>query len=84
MAILLIVLVLMNTYPLVVSQDLVFRAKHANLQSAASAINAAVSGLEELTEENVAEAMASAETDGVSRVVVSDEYGRVLYETREI
>ena len=58
MAILLIVLVLMNTYPLLVSQDLVFRAKHTTLQSSAAAINAAVSGLSELTEENVAQAMA--------------------------
>ena len=67
MAILLVVLVLMNTYPLMVSEDLVFRAKRTALQSGASAINVAVSGLEELTEENVAVAMEGVETDGVSR-----------------
>ena len=39
MAILLVVLVLMNTYPLMVSEDLVFRAKRTALQSGASAIN---------------------------------------------
>ena len=54
-------MVLMNTYPLLVSEDLVFRAKHASLQSSATAINAAVSGLDELTEENVAAAMAAME-----------------------
>jgi len=84
MAILLIVLVLMNTYPLLVSQDLVFRAKHATLQSVAAAINAAVSGLSELTEENVAQAVAQVEPDGVSRTVVTDECGKVLYDTREM
>lgn len=84
MAILLIVLVLMNTYPLLVSQDLVFRSKHTALQSAASAINASLSGLEELTEENVAEAMDSTETDGVSRAVITDSRGYVLYDTREL
>ena len=84
MAILLVVLVLMNTYPLLVSEDLVFQAKRTALQSGASAINVAVSGLEELTEENVALAMESVETDGVSRAIVTDRYGKVLYDTREV
>ena len=84
MAILLVMLVLMNTSPLLVSEDLVFRAKRTALQSGASAINVAVSGLEELTEENVALAMESVETDGVSRAIVTDRYGKVLYDTREV
>ena len=84
MGILLIVLVLMNTYPLLVSQDMVFRAKHTSLRSAAAAVNTAVSGLSELTEENVAAAMESTEQEGVSRVVVTNEYGKVLYDTREM
>ena len=84
MAILLVVLVLMNTYPLLVSQDLVFRSKHTALQSAAAAINASLSGLEELTEDNVGEAMTSTETDGVSRAVITDARGYVLYDTREM
>ena len=54
-AILLIVIVLMNTYPLLVSQDLVFRAKRTTLLGSASALNAAVAGLDELTEENVSQ-----------------------------
>ena len=83
MSILLIVLVLMNTYPLLVSEDLVFRAKHTALQASASAINTAVAGLEELTEENVAQAMEAVEIDGVSRAVVTDENGLALYDTRE-
>ena len=84
MSILLIVLVLMNTYPLLVSEDLVFRAKHTALQAYASAINTAVAGLEELTEENVAQAMEAVEIDGVSRAVVTDENGLALYDTREV
>ena len=83
MAILLVVLVLMNTYPLMVSEDLVFRAKHTTLQSGAAAINVAISGLEELTEENVAAAMEGVEPDGISRAIITDRYGKVLYDTRE-
>lgn len=84
MAIIFIILLLMNTYPLVVSQDLVFRAKHTALQSSAAAIGVAVTGLDELTEENVAQAMAAVETEGVSRAIVADRFGKVLYDTREV
>ena len=76
-------MVLMNTYPLLVSEDLVFRAKRTTLLSSASALNAAMSGLDELTEENVGRALAAVETEGVSRAIVTDPFGRVLYDTRE-
>ena len=82
-AIILIVVLLMNTYPLLVSQDLVFRSKRTNLLSSASALNAAVAGLEELTEENVSQALAAVESEGISRAIVTDPYGKVLYDTRE-
>ena len=84
MAILLVVLVLMNTYPLIISQDLVFRSKHTALQNAAAAINASFTGLDELTAENVSSAMSAAETEGVSRAVITDAMGYVLYDTREL
>ncbi len=84
MAILLVVLVLMNTYPLLVSEDLVFRSKHTALQNAASTINASLSGLDELTVENVEEALSGVEINSVSRAVVTDASGYVLYDTREV
>lgn len=84
LAILLMVLVLMNTYPLVVSQDLVFQAKHASLKDSAAAINTALSGLGKLTESNVSQAMESVKLEGISRAIVTDPGGRVLYDTREV
>ncbi|MCI9055844.1 MAG: HAMP domain-containing histidine kinase [Oscillospiraceae bacterium] len=78
-----IVIVLMNTYPLLVSEDLVFRSKYAALLSGAASINTAVTGLDELTEENVGAALTGVEPEGVSRAIVTDPYGRVLYDTRE-
>ena len=83
LAIILVILVLMNTYPLVVSQDLVFRSKRTTLQAAASAINAALAGLDELGEEPVGRVMTALELDGISRAIVTDRFGRVLYDTRE-
>ena len=47
-------LLLLNTYPLRVSQDLVFRSKATTLQSSVSVMVYSLSGLDRLTEENVA------------------------------
>ena len=77
------VLLLLNTYPLRVSQDLVFRSKEATLESSVSVMVYALSGLDHLTEENVSQAMAVVEETGMSRILVTDETGRVLYDTRE-
>ena len=77
------VLVLMNTYPLFVSEDLVFRSKETSLQSSVSVMVYSLSGLDRLTEENVSQAMAVVEETGLSRILVTDSAGKVLYDTRE-
>ena len=74
---------LLNTYPLLVSQDLVFRSKATTLQSSVSVMVNSLSGLDELTEENVAQDMAVVEETGLSRILVTDSAGRILYDTRE-
>lgn len=84
LAILLVVMVLMNTYPLLVSEDLVFQSKCSSLLSSAAALNSAVSGLDVLTEENVGQALANVDAAGISRAIVSDPFGKVLYDTREV
>lgn len=53
------------------------------MQSSISVMVHSLSGLEELTEENVAAAMSVVEETGLSRVLVTDGAGRVLYDTRE-
>ena len=73
----------MNTYPLIVSQDMVFRSKETTMQSSVSVMVYSLSGLDELNEENVAAAMAVVEETGLSRILVTDSAGRVLYDTRE-
>lgn len=76
-------LVLMNTYPLWVSEDLVFRAKATSLQNSVSVMVYSLSGLDRLNQENVAQAMAVVEETGLSRILVTDSAGKVLYDTRE-
>ena len=76
-------LVLLNTYPLVVSQNMVFRSKQTTMQSSVSVMVSALSGLDVLTKKNVAQAMTVAEEAAVSRVLVTDADGMVLYDDRE-
>ena len=68
---------------MLVSEDLVFRSKTTNLQGSVSVMVNSLSGLDRLTEENVADAMAVVEEAGLSRILVTDNAGRVLYDTRE-
>ena len=77
------VLLLLNTYPLLVSQDLVFRSKASTLQSSVSVMAYSLTGLDRLSEENVTAAMEVVEETGISRILVTDDTGRVLYDTRE-
>ena len=79
-----VVLLLMNTYPLVVSQDLVFRSKATSLQSSVSVLVYSLSGLDRLDTVNVTDAMAVVEETGLSRILVTDNAGKIVYDTREI
>lgn len=81
--IIVVLLVLLNTYPLIASQNMVFRSKQTALQSGVSVMVSALSGLDVLTESNVGQAMTVAEETAVSRVLVTDAAGRVLYDDRE-
>lgn len=77
------VLLLLNTYPLLVSENMVFRSKEVSMQNSVSVMVYSLSGLDRLNEENVSNAMAVVEETGLSRILVTDSAGRVLYDTRE-
>ena len=77
------VLLLLNTYTLLVSEDLVFRSKETTMQGSVSVMVYSLAGLDRLNQENVAAAMAVVEETGLSRVLVTDSAGQVLYDTRE-
>ena len=78
------VLVLLNTYPLTRARDMVFSTKYNALMGSADTMAAALAGLEELTEENVAQALETGEFGAVSRAIVTDASGKILYDTREV
>jgi len=82
-SIIIAVLVLLNTYPLIISQNLVFRSKQTSMASSVSMVEAALSDLTSLDDDNVRQALGGVEETGVSRILVTDTAGRVLYDTRE-
>ena len=51
------VLILLNTYPILVSQDLVFKSKQNSLQSQAAVIASTLAGPEGLSQEGVGRVM---------------------------
>ena len=68
--VILAVLLLLNTYPLLVSQNLVFRTKQTAMVGSVKIAEAALSGLADLTEDNVAQAMSAVEETGVSDICI--------------
>jgi len=62
---------------------MVFRSKETTMQGSVSVMVYSLSGLDRLNEENVGAAMAVVEETGLSRILVTDGAGKVLYDTRE-
>lgn len=75
------VLVLLNSYPVLASQRMVFQSKQTSLWSQASVMASALAGPDGLTRENVGRVMEVLGDTGFSRVLVTDPSGVVLYDT---
>ncbi len=77
------VLILLNTYPVLVSQDLVFKSKQASLQSQATVMASALAVSGTLTAEGVDQAMKLLDDMSLTRIIVTDASGLILYDTTE-
>ena len=78
------VLILLNTYPLIRARDMIFSTKSSALLGSADTMAAALAGLDTLTEENVTQALSVGEFGAVSRAIITDASGKILYDTREV
>ena len=76
-------LVLMNTYPMIMNQNLLFRSKQTTMANQAALVTNTLVTADELTSETVTQAIAQLEDLEVQRLVVTDEAGLVLYDTGE-
>lgn len=80
MLVVVIVLVL-NTYPLLMAQNVVFSTKEVSLKRQALTIASALAVSEVLTEDGVAQAMELLDDIQGTRVLVTDESGLILYDS---
>jgi len=79
-----LVLVLMNTYPLLMAEDMVYKSKESSLKRQALAIGAALGATQALTPEGVEQAVSLLEELSATRILVTDATGLILYDTSEI
>ena len=77
------VLVLLNTYPLYVSRELIFASKQSTMLSQAALMAKSVGALENLTRESVGQVIGMLKTEGLSRIVVTDASGETVFEMTE-
>ena len=76
-----VVLVLMNTYPVLVSQDLLFASKRDSLKSQTAVMASALMELESLSADQVARVMNMLDSMGTTRILVTDPAGLILYDS---
>ena len=81
LAIVSVVLILLNTYPVLASQDLLFGSKRDSLKSQAAVMASALMELELLTSDQVERVMTMLDSSG--RVVVTYHAGLILYDSTQ-
>jgi signal transduction histidine kinase len=74
-------LILLNTYPVMASQELLFTSKRDTLKSQAAVMSSALMELEVLSADQVARVMGVLDNMGLSRVLVTDPAGLILYDS---
>ena len=80
-ALLVLLLILLNTYPITSSRDAVIEEKRSSLSAQAAVITSSLAGLESPGRDSIGEVLRVLDVSGLSRVLVADENGRVLYDS---
>ena len=75
------ILIVMNTYPLIMAENMVFASKQSTLRQQALVIGSTLSVSETLTREGVEQTMALLEGAQGTRVLVTDASGLILYDS---
>ena len=83
LAIFAVVLVLLNTYPVIASQDLLFSSKRESLKSQTAVMASALMELETLSSDQVTRVMNMLDSMGLDRIIVTDPAGMVLYDSTQ-
>lgn len=80
LAILVLLLLILNTYPIISSRDTVFQEKRSSMSAQASVVSSALGGLDRLSQEGVSDVFRFLDLGSFDRVVVIDRSGSVVYD----
>ena len=78
-----VVLVLLNTYPVVASQELLVNSKRDSLKNQAAVMGSALMELETLSADQVSRVMTMLDSMGFDRILVTDPSGLILYDSTQ-
>lgn len=78
-----VLLALLNTYPLRASRDVVFSEKENALMNRASVVSSSLSLLDQMTADNTRQVMGLLDVNDLNRILVTDETGAAIYDTVE-
>ena len=78
-----LLLLILNVYPVLVTRDMVFDTKKSTMQAQGLVISSSLSALDTLTGETVSQVMELLDVTPMTRMIVTDPGGLVLYDTAE-
>lgn len=79
-ALLIVFLLLLNTFPLISSRDAVFQEKKNSMTGRGAVLASSLSGLDKMGSESIAEVLRFLDVSGLSRITVVDKSGTVIYD----
>lgn len=83
MSLILLLLVLLNTYPIRMSRNLAFSSKQTSMHNQAAVVATSLSELGRLTEDEVFKVMSLLDNMNMTRVIVTDTDARIMFDTSE-
>lgn len=81
--VILAVLILLNTYPLIMTQNMMFRSKENTIQGQSLILSNALSAMDKLTADGVEQTVNLLDDLSFTRALVTDSAGMVLFDTGE-
>ena len=83
LAILLVLILMLNLYPVTSSRETMIQEKHSSLTSQASAVSSALAGLDPLAPEDVSRIISALDLNNFDRIKVIDMDGQTIYDDGE-
>ena len=83
LAILIVLLIVLNTYPLTSARDIVFEEKRNAMTSQGTVISSSLSGLDNLNSDSISEVLRFLDIGSYTRIAISGKDGQLLYKYGE-